>query len=182
MKKTFILLIVITLPLISFSQNRQNKYYNPLRFSLSGITKVVLESDENHTDKYSFDQGIGLIGELIYTIDERAKYEISLEAGFLSTFSYSDEVNTDKYLIPVFLNAHYYFFDEEFSPFIGIGFGIENFNNTNKYVLKPVVGISNKKLKVFGKLGIGNTTGNSIEIGIGYSFKERPCGCFPQSR
>ena len=77
MKKTFILLIVITLPLISFSQNRQNKYYNPLRFSLSGITKVVLESDENHTDKYSFDQGIGLIGELIYTIDERAKYEIS---------------------------------------------------------------------------------------------------------
>ena len=106
MKKTFILLIVITLPLISFSQNRQNKYYNPLRFSLSGITKVVLESDENHTDKYSFDQGIGLIGELIYTIDERAKYEISLEAGFLSTFSYSDEVNTDKYLIPVALNAH----------------------------------------------------------------------------
>ena len=52
MKKTFILLIVIILPLISFSQNRQNKYYNPLRFSLSGITKVVLESDENHTDKY----------------------------------------------------------------------------------------------------------------------------------
>ena len=182
MKKTFILLIVITLPLISFSQNRQNKYYNPLRFSLSGITKVVLESDENHTDKYSFDQGIGLIGELIYTIDERAKYEISLEAGFLSTFSYSDEVNTDKYLIPVSLNAHYYFFDEEFSPFIGIGFGIENFNNTNKYVLKPVVGISNKKLKVFGRLGIGNLTGSSLEIGIGYSFKERPCGCFPQSR
>ena len=80
------------------------------------------------------------------------------------------------------MNAHYYFFDEEFSPFIGIGFGIENFNNTNKYVLKPVVGISNKKLKVFGRFGIGNTTGSSLEIGIGYSFKERPCGCFPQSR
>mgnify|MGYP001273181299 CR=1 FL=1 len=40
---------------------------------------LKLQDDLSH-DKYSFDQGIGLIGELIYTIDERAKYEISLEA------------------------------------------------------------------------------------------------------
>ena len=35
-------------------------------------------------------------------------------------------------------------------------------------------------------LGIGliiwNTISSSIEIGISYSFKERPCGCFPQTR
>ena len=90
-------------------------------------------------------QGIGATGELIYTIDQRAKYEISAEAGFMSTFSSSDYSSTDKYLIPVALNLNYYFFDETFSPFLGIGFGFENFRNSNKYFLKPVIGISNEK-------------------------------------
>ena len=83
---------------------------------------------------------------------------------------------------PVALNLNYYFFDETFSPFLGLGFGFENFRNSNKYVLKPVIGISNEKLKVFARFGFGNTIGSSLEIGIGYSFKERPCGCFPQTR
>ena len=100
----------------------------------------------------------------------------------MSTFSSSDYSTPDKYLIPVALNLNYYFFDETFSPFLGLGFGFENFRNSNKYVLKPVIGISNEKLKVFARFGFGNTIGSSLEIGIGYSFKERPCGCFPQTR
>ena len=181
MKKTFILLIVITLPLELFSQNKQNKYYNPLRVSLSGISKFVMGSNDHPEDRYDFEQGFGLMGEVFYTIGSTAKYEISLEAGLMGTFS-DGKVNSDKFIIPVALNAYYYFFDEDFSPFIGVGFGIENFNNSNKYVYKPVVGVTSKKLKVFARLGIGNTIGSSLEIGIGYSFKERPCGCFPQSR
>ena len=181
-KFVFIFLLLILLPLISLSQNKQNKYYNPLRFSVTALTKFVIEPNNHPTDKYLFDQGIGATGELIYTIDQRAKYEISVEAGFMSTFSSSDYSSTDKYLIPVALNLNYYFFDETFSPFLGIGFGFENFNNSNKYVLKPVIGISNEKLKAFARFGIGKTIGSSLEIGIGYSFKERPCGCFPQTR
>tara|TARA_B100001564_G_scaffold236526_1_gene199956 strand:+ start:3069 stop:3614 length:546 start_codon:yes stop_codon:yes gene_type:complete len=181
MKKTFILLIVIILPSELFSQNKQNKYYTPLRVSLSGISKFVMGSNDHQEDKYDFEQGFGLIGEVFYTIGNTAKYEISLETGLVSTFS-DGKINSDKFIIPVALNAYYYFFDEDFSPFLGVGFGIENFNNSNKYVLKPVVGVTGKKFKVFARLGIGNTIGNSLEIGIGYSFKERPCGCFPQSR
>jgi len=181
MKKTFILLIVIILPSELFSQNKQNKYYTPLRVSLSGISKFVMGSNDHQEDKYDFEQGFGLIGEVFYTIGNTAKYEISLETGLVGTFS-DGKINSDKFIIPVALNAYYYFFDEDFSPFLGVGFGIENFNNSNKYVLKPVVGVTGKKFKVFARLGIGNTIGNSLEIGIGYSFKERPCGCFPQSR
>ena len=181
-KFTFIFFIVSIIPAIAFSQNRQNKYYNPFRFSVSGLTKFVMEPNDHPTDKYLFDQGIGAIGELIFTIDQKAKYEISIEAGFMSTLSSSDNSTSDKYLIPVALNLNYYFFDETFSPFLGIGYGFENFNNSNKYVLKPVIGISNEKLKAFARFGIGNTIGSSLEIGIGYSFKERPCGCFPQTR
>ena len=81
-------------------------------------------------------------------------------------------------MIPVSLNAFYYFFDETFSPFIGIGYGFENFDNSNKYIIKPFVGISNEKLKAFARFGIGKGVGSSLEIGIGYSFKERPCGVF----
>lgn len=181
-KLKLIFFLVLVIPLSSFSQNRQNKYYNPFRISVSAITKFVVGANDHLTDKYQFDQGIGAIGEIIYTIDQKAKYEISLEAGLISTFSNSDNVGGDNYLLPIALNAYYYFFDETFSPFIGFGVGIENFNNSSKYVLKPSVGISNEKLKVFARFGIGNTIGSSIEIGIGYSFKERPCGCFPQTR
>ena len=181
-KFTLIFFLLTLLPYLSFSQNKQNRYYNPFRFSVSGLTKFVVGPNDHSNSKYLFDHGIGLVGELIYTLDQKAKYEISFEAGFMSTLSSSDNSTSDKYLIPVALNLNYYFFDETFSPFLGIGFGFENFNNSNKYVLKPVIGISNEKLKAFARFGIGKTIGSSLEIGIGYSFKERPCGCFPQTR
>ena len=157
-----------------------------MRFSLSGLTKFVVGPNDHLKDKYLFDQGIGVLGELIYTLDQKAKYEISIEAGIMRTFSNPDNSSTGKPLIPVAINAYYYFFDETFSPFVGVGFGFENFNSSNKnvmpYVLKPFIGISNDNLKVFARYGMGNTIGSSFEIGIGYSFKERPCGCFPQSK
>ena len=185
-KFTLIFFLINLLPYLSFSQNKQNKYYNPMRFSLSGLTKFVVGPNDHPKDKYLFDQGIGVLGELIYTLDQKAKYEISIEAGIMRTFSNPDNSSTGKPLIPLAINAYYYFFDETFSPFIGVGFGFENFNSSNKnvmpYVLKPFIGISNDNLKVFARYGMGNTIGGSFEIGIGYSFKERPCGCFPQSK
>jgi len=185
-KFTLIFFLINLLPYLSFSQNKQNKYYNPMRFSLSGLTKFVVGPNDHLKDKYLFDQGIGVLGELIYTLDQKAKYEISIEAGIMRTFSNPDNSSTGKPLIPLAINAYYYFFDETFSPFVGVGFGFENFNSSNKnvmpYVLKPFIGISNDNLKVFARYGMGNTIGGSFEIGIGYSFKERPCGCFPQSK
>jgi len=177
-----ILILIIFLPTFSFSQNKQNKYYNPLRISLSALTKfkIVTNSDNENLNKY--DLGVGMVGEVIYTIDQKAKYEISLETGFLAIFLNDKNQNANKYIIPVTINAYYYFFDYELSPFLGIGFGLEKFNNASEVIIKPTVGISNKKLKVYARMAIGNNIGNSIEIGIGYSFKERPCGCFPQSR
>ena len=109
-KFMLIFFLVLIIPSISFSQNRQNKYYNPIRISVSALTKFVIGSNDHPTDNYQFDQGIGAVGEIIYTIDQKAKYEISFEAGFLSTFSNSDNINDDKYLIPISLNAYYYFF------------------------------------------------------------------------
>ena len=182
MKKTFILFIIVCIPYISFCQNKQNKYYKPFRFSVSGLTKFPV----GETNSYRFDMGIGVMGELIYTLDQKAKYEISIEAGIMRTFSNPDNSSTEKPLIPVTIYAHYYFFDEEFSPLIGVGFGAEYLHNSNKYLLEPilktVIGISNNNLKVFGRYGIGNSVDHSIEIGISYSFKERPCGCYPQSK
>ena len=103
----------------------------------------------------------------------------------MRTFSTPDNSSTEKPLIPVTINAYYYFFDEEFSPFIGVAIGAEYLHNSNKYllerILKGVIGISNNNLKVFGRWGVLKSGDYSIEIGIGYSFKERPCGCFPQS-
>ena len=82
----------------------------------------------------------------------------------------------------IVLDFHPEFFKSAKVFILGVGFGIENYNNSSNYVLKPVVGVTGKKFKVFARLGIGSTIGNSLEIGLGYSFKERPCGCFPQSR
>ena len=177
MKKTFILFIIVCIPYISFCQNKQNKYYKPYRFSVSGLTKFPV----GETNSYRFDMGIGVMGELIYTLDQKAKYEISIEAGIMRTFSNPDNTSTEKPLIPAGINIYYYFIDEAFSPFIGIGYGIENFDNKNKYILKPTIGISYEKIKAFARYGIINKY-NSIEIGISYSFKERPCGCFPTNK
>ena len=177
MKKTFILFIIVCIPYISFCQNKQNKYYKPYRFSVSGLTKFPV----GETNSYDFDMGIGIMGELIYTLDQKAKYEISIEAGIMKTFSNPDNTSTEKPLIPAGINIYYYFIDEAFSPFIGIGYGIENFDKKNKYILKPTIGISYEKIKVFARYGIINEY-NSIEIGISYSFKERPCGCFPTNK
>ena len=102
-----IFFLVLIIPGISFSQNRQNKYYNPIRISVSALTKFVIESNDNPTDNYQFDQGIGAVGEIIYTIDQKAKYEISLEAGFLSTFSNSDNINNDKYFNILSIDKYY---------------------------------------------------------------------------
>ena len=185
-KFTLIFFLLTLLPYLSFSQNKQNRYYNPIRFSVSGLTKFVVGPNDHSNSKYLFDHGIGLAGELIYTLDQKAKYEISIEAGIMRTFSNTDNSSTEKPLIPVNINAYYYFFDEEFSPFIGVGFGAEYLHSSNKYLLEPilktVVGISNNNLKVFGRWGVLKSGDYSIEIGIGYSFKERPCGCFPQSK
>ena len=74
-KLKLIFFLVLVIPLSSFSQNRQNKYYNPIRISVSAITKFVVGTNDHATDKYQFDQGIGAIGEIIYTIDQKAKYE-----------------------------------------------------------------------------------------------------------
>ena len=185
-KFTFIFFIVSIIPIITFSQNRQNKYYNPFRFSVSGIGKFVVGPNDHSNSKYLFDNGFGLLGELIYTLDQKAKYEISIEAGIMKTYSNPHNSSTEKPLIPISINAYYYFFDEEFSPFIGVSIGAEYLHNSNKYLLerifKGVIGISNNNLKVFGRWGVLKSGDYSIEIGIGYSFKERPCGCFPQSK
>ena len=182
MKKAFILFIIICIPYISFCQNKQNKYYKPYRFSMSSLTKLPI----GETNRYGFDMGFGVMGEFTYTLDQKAKYEISIEAGFISTLSFDENSIDINYLIPAGINIYYYFIDEAFSPFIGIGYGIENFDNgksitKNKYVLKPTIGISYEKIKVFARYGIISEY-NSIEIGISYSFKERPCGCFPTDK
>ena len=185
-KFTLIFFLLTLLPYLSFSQNKQNRYYNPFRFSVSGLTKFVVGPNDHSNSKYLFDHGIGLVGELIYTLDQKAKYEISIEAGIMRTFSNPDNSSTEKPLIPVTINAYYYFFDEEFSPFIGVAIGAEYLHNSNKYllerILKGVIGISNNNLKVFGRWGVLKSGDYSIEIGISYSFKERPCGCFPETR
>ena len=100
MKKTFILFIIVCIPYISFCQNKQNKYYKPFRFSMSGLTKFPV----GETNSYGFDMGIGVMGELIYTLDQKAKYEISIEAGIMRTFSNPDNTSTEKPLIPAGIN------------------------------------------------------------------------------
>ena len=97
-KFTLIFSFLTLLPYLSFSQNKQNKYYNPVRFSVSGLTKFVVGLNDHPTDKYLFDQGIGVLGELIYTLDQKAKYEISIEAGIMRTFSNPDNSSTEKSL------------------------------------------------------------------------------------
>ena len=36
-----------------------------------------MEPNDDLADKYLFDQGFGVVGEVIYTIDQKAKFEIS---------------------------------------------------------------------------------------------------------
>ena len=75
----FFSLDFITINIIITKQ--QNKYYNPLRFSVTALTKFVMEPNNHPTDKYLFDQGIGATGELIYTIDkeQNMKYQLKLD-------------------------------------------------------------------------------------------------------
>ena len=174
-KFTFIFFIVSIIPIITFSQNRQNKYYNPFRFSVSGIGKLPI--GENNS--YNFDYATGLSAELIYTIDSKAKFEASIEAGYFQSFAKGSAWTNRNGQFG--LNIYYYFFDDPFSPFIGMGYDMESFIYEKKYNIKPFIGVSNNNLIVLLKYGVLDNF-NTVEIGIKYSFKERPCGCFPHSK
>ena len=179
MKKAIIYFFLLSISFTSYSQNKQNKYYKPYRLSIGALTKFPL----GNSNSYNFDYGVGTQAELIYTLDQKAKFEASIEIGYIQSFSKeSSDTNGNGQLG---INLYYYLIDESFSPFIGIGYDLESFlddsNYKKKFVLKPFIGVSNNKLSVFLKYGILNDF-NSIEVGFKYSFKERPCGCFPQSK
>ena len=176
MKKAIIYFFLLSISFTSYTQNKQNKYYKPYRLSIGALTKFPL----GNSHSYNFDYGVGTQAELIYTLDQSAKFEASIEVGYIQSFSKesSDIKNGNGQLG---INLYYYFIDDTFSPFIGIGYDIESFIYKKTYVVKPFIGVSNDKLSVFLKYGILNDF-NSIEVGFKYSFKERPCGCFPQSK
>lgn len=175
-KKLGFIFMVFIIPFYSFSQNKQNRYYNPFRTSFSIIGKFPIPESN-----YPFDLVGGVAGEITYTIDNNAKYEVSLESGLLYGTSYDDVRDFNSIIVPVGLNFFYYFIDDTTSPFIGLGYFIENFKGESSKVLKPTVGFSFEKIKAFARFSLLNSY-NSIELGVSISFKERPCGCFPQSK
>ena len=175
MKKAIIYFFLLSISFTSYTQNKQNKYYKPYRLSIGALTKFPL----GNSNSYNFDYGVGTQAELIYTLDQSAKFEASIEVGYIQSFS--DESSYINKNGQFGINLYYYFIDDSFSPFIGIGYDIESFIYKKTYVVKPFIGVSNDKLSVFLKYVILNDF-NSIEVGFKYSFKERPCGCFPQSK
>ena len=174
-KFVFIFFLLILLPLISLSQNRQNKYYNPFRLSISGVGKFPTKE----TNLYNFSYGTGISTELIYTIDNNAQFEASIEAGYFQSFSKgSSYINRNGQFG---INIYYYLYDDFFSPFIGLGYDLESFIYKKKYITKPFIGLSTNNFSFILKYGVSKKF-NSLEIGIKYFFKERPCGCFPHNK
>ena len=173
MKKAIIYFFLLIISFSGYTQNKQNKYYKPYRLSIGVLAKL------NNEVLGDFDYGAGTKAEIIYTLDQSAKFEASIEVGYIQSFS--DESSYINKNGQFGINLYYYFIDDSFSPFIGIGYDIESFIYKKTYVVKPFIGVSNDKLSVFLKYGILNDF-NSIEVGFKYSFKERPCGCFPQSK
>ena len=179
MKKAIIYFFLLIISFSGYTQNKQNKYYKPYRLSIGVLAKL------NNEVLGDFDYGAGTKAEIIYTLDQSAKFEASIEVGYIQSFSKesSDIKNGNGQLG---INLYYYFIDDTFSPFIGIGYDLEYFFDDPYYkkvfVLKPFIGLSNDKLSFFIKYGILNDIIKPLEIGLKYSFKERPCGCFSQSK
>lgn len=183
MKKAIIYFFLLIISFSGYTQNKQNKYYKPYRLSIGALTKLL------NSDFYNFDYGAGTKAEIIYTLDQSAKFEASIEVGYIQSFS--KESSDTKGNGQLGINLYYYFIDDTFSPFIGIGYDLEYFFDDPYYkkawVVKPFIGLSNDKLSFFIKYGTLNNIikgikFNSLEIGLKYSFKERPCGCFSQSK
>ena len=135
-KFVFIFFLLILLPLISLSQKRQNKYYNPFRLSISGVGKFPTKE----TNLYNFSYGTGITTELIYT------------AGYFQSFSKgSSYINRNGQFG---INIYYYLYDDFFSPFIGLGYDLESFIYKKKYITKPFIGLSTNNFSFILKYGV----------------------------
>ena len=176
-KKTFYTLffIIFVLQFEVLSQNKQNKYYKPIRFSIDGGAKIPLES----TPEFNYNFGAGANFGIVYTLNQTASLEASFKSGF--SILYNSSNNNSVNMIPITLGIDFYLYDKDFSPYFGIRPGINFVDNTMEPSVSGEIGISYKKMKLYGAYNYMQA-GNMIEFGIGYFFRQRPCGCFPHTK
>jgi len=156
----------------SIAQNKQNKYYKPIRFSFDGFAKIPMSSNET----FDYDIGYGGTFGIVYTLNKAASLELSLKSGYALLNNTTN--NTSTSLIPISLGIDYYFFDEDFSPYIGLSPGINIMESKSEISLSGEIGVSYKQMKIYAGYNYMEI-GTTLQIGIGYFFRQRPCGCFP---
>ena len=153
------------------AQNKQNKYYKPIRFSIDGFTKIPISSE-------SFDYSGGYGGNfgIVYTLNKTASLELSFRTGYALLTNSKKKTSLNS--IPISLGVDFYFYDKDFSPYVGVHPGINFMDNSIEPSLLGQIGVSYKQMKIYGGYKYMEV-GSVIEIGIGYFFRQRPCGCFP---
>ncbi len=171
---TFMSLLIV-FQFEAIGQNKQNKYYKPIRFFINGGGKIPLES----TSEFNYDFGAGANFGIVYTLNQTASLELSAKSGL--TILYNSSTNNSENMIPFTLGVDFYLYDKDFSPYFGIRPGINFIDNSIEPSVSGEIGISYKKMKLYGGYNYMQI-GNMIEFGIGYFFRQRPCGCFPHTK
>ena len=174
MKKlcSFIILLVFLSVFDISAQNKQNKYYKPIRFSIDGFTEIPITSSEN----FDYNAGYGGSFGMVYTLNKTASLELSLKSGY--TLLNNSKMKTSSTLIPISVGVDFYFFDKDFSPFVGLHPGINFIDNSIEKSIVGEIGASYKQMKIYAGYEYMEI-GSLIKIGFGYFFRQRPCGCFP---
>ena len=136
--------LLIVFQFEAIGQNKQNKYYKPIRFFINGGGKIPLES----TSEFNYDFGAGANFGIVYTLNQTASLELSAKSGL--TILYNSSNNNSANMIPFTLGVDFYLYDKDFSPYFGIRPGINFIDNSIEPSVSGEIGISYKKMKLYG--------------------------------
>ena len=178
--------LILTLSIVAASAAA----YAQIGIGISGGMNVPM-GDFGDKDKGGFKSGFGVGIHGTYALNDNMK--VGLNTGYFSYTNAVIDVVTFR-IIPIEATFQYYFADDGFKPYAGLGLGMylgqaavdgktDNIDAQNKFGINPHVGAAyaiNDNLDVFGQLGYNmifakdDATGavdlNSLKINIGVMY------------
>lgn len=183
MKRTFLLVVMLTLAFGGFSQQRHRlKSGQPYDIFLSvrPTGGMAMGDFENN---YTYIYGAHFAFELQL---EETRLGLGLEIGYNYCVPQSAKLaylpakyNWAASQVPILLTANYYFYNEDFKPYVGIGIGtvwgrydysLSSDESIKDYYLREFEGQSGWRFAVEPKIGLMYTRNHKHAFGVEFSL------------